>query len=240
MLDRVLEPEVMNTQAEAIDYNQMDHSQVNRGFVDDFLTALAHATEPQNHTWRVFDAGTGTALIPIELMRRGFRAVVTASDLADQMLVIAKQNVVAHGLDDSIELVLRDCKHLPDADGHFDAVMSNSIVHHIPEPRRVIEELWRVLKPGGLFFIRDLMRPRDVETLEHLVETYAGDANEHQQQMFRESLHAALAVSEVQTILNDLGIPGDIVRATSDRHWTIQACKSTLVRPNSLPGDPHS
>ena len=37
MLTRVLEPEVMDTIAEAEDYNAMDHSHVNRLFVDDFL-----------------------------------------------------------------------------------------------------------------------------------------------------------------------------------------------------------
>ena len=227
MLKRVLEPEVMNTQSEAIDYNQMDHRRVNGVFVDDFLTGLEYAIPPINGNWRVFDAGTGTALIPIELMRRGLRAFVTASDLADQMLAVARQNVVHAGFDASIELVLRDCKQLPDADETYDAVMSNSIVHHIPEPKRVIEELWRILKPGGLFFVRDLMRPLDTVNLELLVKTYAGEANPHQQQMFRESLHAALALSEVRNILTELGIPFEFAQATSDRHWTIQACKKS-------------
>lgn len=225
MLDRVLEPEVMNTSSEAVDYNQMDHSQVNRVFVDDFLSALESADNRTGGPCRIFDAGTGTALIPIELMRRGIDAVIKASDLADEMLLVARKNVDAAGFAASIELAHCDCKQLPDASGAFDAVMSNSIVHHIPEPRRVFEELWRVLKPGGLFFIRDLMRPDNLGILEQLVRQYAGDANAHQQQMFRESLHAALTVTEVRQILVDLSIPNDAVRATSDRHWTVQVFK---------------
>lgn len=225
MLERVLEPEVMNTSSEAIDYNQMDHSHVNRVFADDFLSALKSDTCARSDSYRIFDAGTGTALIPIELMRRQIRAVITASDLADQMLLVARKNVDAAGFSESIELVLRDCKRLPDANESYDAVMSNSIVHHIPEPQHVIAELWRILKPGGLLFVRDLMRPSDVATLEHLVATYAGDANGHQQQMFRESLHAALTVSEVRRILAETRIPAEAVNATSDRHWTIVAYK---------------
>lgn len=229
MLARILEPEVMNTSAEAIDYDQMDHRHVNRIFVDDFLVALKHACQPNEHLWRIFDAGTGTALIPIELMRRGIRAIVTASDLADQMLLVAQNNVANAGLSASIELVLRDCKQLTDVSESYDAVMSNSIVHHIPEPRKAIEEMWRVLKPGGLLFVRDLMRPNDLESLDKFVQTYAGNANEYQQRMFRESLHAALTLSEVQSLIQELGMDVNSAKATSDRHWTICGYKNVFA-----------
>ena len=225
MLNRILEPEVMDTAEEAVDYDRMDHSHVNRLFVDDFLLALTGTDRLDNQPYCIFDAGTGTALIPIELMQRGFPGTVVASDLAQAMLIVARHNVQAAGFRDSIELVLRDCKQLPEPDATYQAVMSNSIVHHIPEPRAVLRELWRVLKPGGVFFVRDLMRPEDIGALNHLVKTYAGDANDHQQKMFRESLHAALKVSEVREILVELGISPDSVKATSDRHWTICARK---------------
>lgn len=222
MLPRVLEPEVMDTEAEAVDYDAMDHSQVNRVFVDDLLAALPRATPPANGTWRVFDAGTGTALIPLELVSRGVPMRIVAADAAAHMLRLADRNVARGGWSESIECVRRDCKALPEADGSFDVVMSNSIVHHIPEPVGVLAECWRTLRPGGLLFIRDLMRPSDEATLDGLVRQYAGDANAHQQQMFRESLHAALTVEEVAGLLSSLGIP---VRATSDRHWTICGVK---------------
>ena len=108
--------------------------------------------------------------------------------------------------------------------------MSNSIIHHIPEPALVLGELWRVLKAGGLLFVRDLMRPDGEVALEQIVTLYAGTANAHQQQMFRDSLHAALTVAEVGALLQRCGIPAGCVRATSDRHWTIVAFKP-LVCP---------
>lgn len=225
MLTRILEPEVMDTVAEAVDYNSMDHSAVNRVFVDDFLIALAKLKTSSMAAPRVFDAGTGTALIPLELLKRGVPVAITASDLAEQMLVVARENVAKAGFDNSITLVLRDCKRLPDQTGTYDAVMSNSIVHHIPEPGLVLAELWRVLKPGGLLFVRDLMRPTDQSTLDDIVQTYSGDSNTHQQQMFRDSLRAALTVDEVGRLLAGLGILQEAVQATSDRHWTIVAYK---------------
>ena len=228
MLPRILEPEVMDTVSEAVDYNSMDHSTVNRLFVDDLLTALGNRPDTIE-SLQIFDAGTGTALIPLEFMSRGIRAHITASDLAEQMLIVARENVRAADQSESIRLVCCDCKHLPDAAATYDVVMSNSIVHHIPEPRLVLAELWRILKPGGLLFVRDLMRPADGATVDLIVHTYAGDANGHQQQMFRDSLHAALTVDEVTELMRQTGIPTDGVRPTSDRHWTISIRKNIAV-----------
>jgi ubiquinone/menaquinone biosynthesis C-methylase UbiE len=228
MLTRTLEPEVMDTVSEAVDYDQMDHSGVNRLFVDDLLAKLQLKSTAS--PIQILDAGTGTAQIPLELMGRGIDAAVTATDLAEQMLIVAQQNVIAAGFAKSIYLVLADCKQLPDANGTYDVVMSNSIVHHIPEPLQVLAELWRILKPGGLLFVRDLMRPDDQTTLDELVQTYAGTSTGHQQQMFRDSLHAALTVDEVRDLLKHVGIPVTSVQATSDRHWTIAATKADADR----------
>ncbi len=59
MLDRVLEPEVMDTVEEAVDYDAMDHAEVNRRFVDDLLAVL-NATElaAAGRTCRLMDLGT--------------------------------------------------------------------------------------------------------------------------------------------------------------------------------------
>jgi 2-polyprenyl-3-methyl-5-hydroxy-6-metoxy-1,4-benzoquinol methylase len=223
MLPRMLEPEVMDTASEAEDYNAMDHTQVNRVFADDLLAELARLTFPLAQTLQVFDAGTGTALIPIELAGRGLPVQITAADLAEEMLKVARVNVSRAGMDAKIRLVCSDCKSLADAFAAFDVVMSNSIVHHIPEPISVLRECWRVVRPGGLLFVRDLMRPESEAQLESLVATYAGTANAHARQMFRDSLHAALTVAEVQQLAQEIGLPPECVRATSDRHWTLSA-----------------
>lgn len=225
MLPRVLEPEVMDTASEAEDYNAMDHAQVNRVFVDDLLAELERLTFPRDQTLQVFDAGTGTALIPIELAGRGLPVQITAADLAEEMLKVARVNVSRAGMDANIRLVRSDCKLLADAFAAFDVVMSNSIVHHIPAPISVLRECWRIVRPGGLLFVRDLMRPECEAQLESLVATYAGTANAHARQMFRDSLHAALTVAEVQQLAQEIGLPPKCVRATSDRHWTLSASK---------------
>jgi ubiquinone/menaquinone biosynthesis C-methylase UbiE len=218
MLPRVLEPEVMDTPEEAADYDAMDHAQVNRAFVSDF-SAVWDGRGP------VLDVGTGTAQIPIELCRQHPAARVVAVDLAESMLVLARRNVERAGFADRIEVRKENGRSLSFADGAFPAVMSNSIVHHIPEPFDCLKDIWRVLAPGGTLFVRDLMRPADRARLDRLVATYAGDANAHQQQMFAESLHAALTRDEMRSLVARLGGDPADVQATSDRHWTWVAKK---------------
>jgi ubiquinone/menaquinone biosynthesis C-methylase UbiE len=215
MLPRILEPEVMDTDQEAIEYNTMDHSAVNRVFVDDLLRLVSTGT-------RVLDVGTGTALIPLELCSRGKQWHVVAVDLAKAMLEVAAQNVAAAGLEQAIELKLVDAKRLPFEDGEFPVVMSNSIIHHIPDPTDCLEQMVRVVSPdGGLLFVRDLLRPADERQLRHLVETYAGDSDAHQQRMFAESLHAALTLEEIHALAGRFKIKAECVQQTTDRHWTL-------------------
>jgi ubiquinone/menaquinone biosynthesis C-methylase UbiE len=219
MLPRILEPEVMDSAAEAVDYDSMDHTQVNRLFADDFLRL---APEPRGGSQAsVLDVGTGTAQIPIEICRRRNDLRVTAIDLAGHMLQVAQRNIIREGLSEKIRLEQIDAKSLPFPAKAFDAVISNSIIHHIPEPQRVFREMVRVVRSGGHFFVRDLIRPQNLETLERLVTIYAGEANDHQRQMFGDSLHAALALDEVGQMLHDAGLPAEWARQTSDRHWTI-------------------
>lgn len=223
MIPRVLEPEVMDSAEEAEDYDAMGHGEVNRQFVDDFLAAWgADDASAVGGPRTVLDVGTGTAQIPIELVQRDRGAwAVTAIDLAEEMLRLAARNVKKAGHSASIHLECVDAKTLPFPDRCFEAVMSNSIIHHIPEPVTTLREMARVCQPGGLIFVRDLFRPASEAEIERLVETYAGDESPRQQQLFRQSLWAALTVEEVATLLEEVGLPDESVTATSDRHWTI-------------------
>jgi ubiquinone/menaquinone biosynthesis C-methylase UbiE len=213
MLPRILEPEVMDSAEEARDYDAMDHRQVNERFVADFLAF-------RSGNGSVLDVGAGTAQIPIELCRRSGGAHVVAIDAARHMIDLGLANVRSAGCADRIRVELADAKQLPFPAASFDAVISNSIVHHIPRPSSVLAEMMRVVKPGGAIFVRDLARPADEATLRRLVQQYAGDANAHQQKMFAESLHAALTVEEISELVSALGLPAGSVQMTSDRHWT--------------------
>lgn len=218
MLPRVLEPEVMDTPDDARDYDAMDHSAVNSVFAADFLARWDGAG-------MVLDLGTGTAQIPIELCRRHPSIFVVAVDLADEMLALARRNVERAGFAERIRLEHLDAKWLPYHPGAFGAVISNSIIHHIPDPASTFAGMHAVCAAGGLLFVRDLIRPPDKATLRRLVATYAAGCNPHQTQLFADSLRAALTVDEVRELVGRLGYARETVQATSDRHWTFAATR---------------
>ena len=213
MLKRVLEPEVMDTSEDAHDYDAMDHSAVNHLFAADFL-------KHWNGGNFILDVGTGTAQIPIEICRQDARAELVAIDLAGHMLALARKNIERAGLASRIQLTMMDAKWIYYHPGAFPAVISNSIIHHIPEPASCFAGMHSVCGSGGLLFVRDLLRPADEATLNKLVDTYAAGANEHQRRLFAESLHAALTLDEVRELVGQLGYAPETVTQTSDRHWT--------------------
>lgn len=225
MLSRVLEPEVMDTPDEATAYDRMDHAEVNRRFVTDLLAAAA-VTGVNLAAIELLDLGTGTSLIPIELCRHAPAVRVCAVDAAQSMLDLAAARVRDAGLSDRIGLELVDAKRLPYRDGRFGAVISNSIIHHLPEPALALAEAVRVTSAGGLLFFRDLLRPADRATLEQIVNTYAAGADDRQRGLFADSLHAALSLDEMREMVAALGFDPLGVTQTSDRHWTWSAVET--------------
>lgn len=215
-MERVLEPEVMDSLEEAIEYDAMDFTEVNSAFAQE---AIALGPSEQGV---VLDAGTGTGRIPIIMCQMRHNWQVIAIDLAASMLQIAAHHVQEAGLQEQIRLELVDVKHMPYGDRQFDLVVSNSLVHHLPNPLSFFQELKRVLKPNGGIFIRDLFRPRDEATMNALVDSIGAEYNEHQKKLFRDSLHAALTIDEVRNLLAEVGLSRVEVYQSSDRHWTVK------------------
>ena len=219
MLERVLEPEVMNDLQEAIEYHDMDFTEVNRAFVRDLLAFAAQ--EDRTLGRDILDLGTGTARIPVELCLQAPSLRVMAADASSEMLELARYHIEINHMLDRIQLHRTDAKKLVFGPSFFDAVISNSLVHHLPQSDAFFAEALRVLRPGGLLFVRDLFRPASQEQVEALVAQHAGNESPRSQQLFRQSLQAALTTEELAKILAALGVDAQCIQMTSDRHWTL-------------------
>ncbi len=223
VLSRVLEPEVMDTAEDVAEYDAMDHAAVNRAFVTDFLASAAPALDfaaGVGPPVRLLDVGTGTGLIALELLRRAPHLRVTAVDAAETMLAAARRNAAEAYRTGRVVFQFARAQALPYPDLEFTAVVSNSLIHHVPDPAPVFAEMVRVCDVGGAVFVRDLLRPDTESELARLVSLYAGDATDYQRKLFADSLRAALTVDEVRDIVGALGYAADTVTVTSDRHWT--------------------
>ena len=217
-MERILEPEVMDSCEDSEAYDAMDHGEVNIAFVERLIELGARRG-------RFLDLGTGPAEIPIILAQRLPTVEVIGVDLSTNMLELGNFHIAEAGLTDRITLAQADAKDLSYPSQYFDGVMSNSIIHHIPDPLPVFREISRVIRPDGLLLIRDLIRPKTTETALRLVERYADDATPYQQKLFYDSFLASFTISEVEDMLAQANLPGAVVVQSSDRHWSIERAK---------------
>lgn len=214
-MERILEAEVMDTWEEAEEYDSMDFTEVNQAFAE-------KAVEIGPQKGLILDAGTGTARIPILICQQQPEWQIIGIDLSKNMLTIGDRNIENAKLKSQIKLELVDAKKLSYPQNHFDTIISNSMIHHLPNPLPFFQELKRVLKSGSGIFIRDLLRPETPELKDDLVNKYAGECNQHQQQLFRDSLQAAFTIAEVENIFRNAGIKEVKIYQSSDRHWTAE------------------
>ena len=108
MIERILEPEVMDDELEAQEYDQMDFMDVNTDFA-----VLTSELGDTSRSLRVLDIGTGTAHIPLILSDLCPNWKITGVDLAESMLALGEKNIQKAGKSEQIQLQLIDGKKMP-------------------------------------------------------------------------------------------------------------------------------
>ncbi len=216
-LPRVLEPEIMSSAEETGEYDAMDFS------ATDQLFAERTAELAQGARW-IFDIGSGNAKIPLAIATLvTVPTCICAIEMSAEMLAAGVRNRLRAGADARRLLFLRaDAKRLPLPNAFADLVTSNSLVHHIPDPRAVFREIARIVRPGGGILIRDLVRPESEDGLAHLVGLHAAGSSEVQRRLLSDSLRAALTPCEVRDMLRECGLAGVSVTQITDRHWSAE------------------
>lgn len=215
MLERTPEPELMDEAAQAAAYAGADFETSHEAIVD----ALVRRLPDFPVDGAVLDIGCGPADISIRVARRFPGVHVDGIDGAEAMLTPGRERIAREGLEARIALhrVMLPDGALPRAG--YDAVVSNSLLHHLHDPM----VLWRVVagatRAGGAVFIADLARPEDEAAVDALVADMA-DEPEVLQRDFRASLHAAFSVEEVRGQLVAAGLDFS-VELIDDHHLVV-------------------
>ncbi|HUK00906.1 MAG TPA: class I SAM-dependent methyltransferase [Steroidobacteraceae bacterium] len=213
-MERILEPELMEGDAEAAAYARADFSDSNSAFVHHFID------EFPAHLGHVVDLGCGPAEIPIRLARAARRVRITAVDGSATMLKLAREAVHAAEVQERIVLCQGRIPGLPLPEQHFDAVLCKDMLHHLPDPQALWGEARRLAKPGAAVFVMDLVRPSSPVIARDIVERVAGREDPLLKQDFFNSLCAAFTVEEVRAQLRAAALPLAVAQ-TSDRHMRI-------------------
>ncbi len=216
MPERVLEPEAMDSYEEVIVYDGLVKKYL--GILHEgFVQTLLNLGPPQG---RILEVGTGTGRIAVLLSKYAPEYEVWAIDLSSNMLRVAKNNAVEFGVKDRLFFIRADAKRLPFKDHSFEMVYSHNMMHHIPDPRAMIEEMVRVLKPGGTFVLRDLKRLRPITRWFH-VKIFGLHYDRSMKRQYDASIRAALSKDEWIDLINKIPLDGASLTSQFVTHLTI-------------------
>lgn len=216
-MERVPEPELMDDAAQAAAYACADFEQPHARFVE-----LFRATFPAGAiTGTVLDLGCGPADITVRFARAYPECAVHGVDGAEAMLAHGRERLKREGLSGRVRLIRG---YLPEAQlplAGYDAIISNSLLHHLRDPMVLWNAVKRCAKPGAPVFVMDLLRPPSREQAQALVDEYAAGEPAVLRHDFFHSLLAAYRRGEVEAQLRTAGLGGLEVAIVSDRHLLV-------------------
>lgn len=215
MMNRVLEPELMDDPKQAEAYARADFTEENQGFVDRFKEYF-----PDFSQGKVLDLGCGPADIPIRFAKLYPACQVIGIDASTPMIQLGEQAVKQAGLAGRITL---RCERYEEVAGAriVDAVISNSLLHHLPNPLQFWQKLRQLVKPGAPVLVMDLLRPESPEAAQAIVDQYAANEPDILRRDFYNSLLAAFTEDEIGSQLARMNLTRLLIDIPDDRHWVV-------------------
>lgn len=138
---------------DAAAYDQMMRQSRDRGqlYTDDIIkSGINRGT--------ILEIGPGPGYLGLEWLKKTDGTRLTGLDISPDMVTVALKNAREYGLETRTNYLTGNAKAMELANDSFDAVISNSSLHEWDDPVAIFNEIHRVLKPGGRFYISDLRR----------------------------------------------------------------------------------
>jgi len=118
------------------------------------VVALVAATQPET----ILDIATGTGDLAILMTSTSAKKII-GLDLSVGMLEVGKKKILDKHLDSKIEMVVGDSENIPYPDNYFDAITVSFGIRNFETLEKGLSEIYRVLKPNGLFVILETSVP---------------------------------------------------------------------------------
>lgn len=163
----------------------------------DYLEALL-AQVPKGGT--VLEVGLGTGALLPALRARASRVI--GVDHSPAMLTEARRRLAGEGIG-GVDLRLGEMTHLPLTDGEAQCALLNMVLHHAADPAVVIHELARVIAPGGVLVLADLVRHGQEWVRERMADQWLGFEGTELEGWLRAAGFSAIRVETIS------GLPGE-------------------------------
>jgi ubiquinone/menaquinone biosynthesis C-methylase UbiE len=134
-------------------YDEMMRRMRDRGWIATKLLLEAGIS-----SGNALEVGPGPGYLGLEWLKHTEGTTLKGLDISDDMIAIAERNAGEYGLTDRVKYFKGDARKMPFDNEYFDAVFSNGSLHEWAQPEAVLNEISRVLKPGGRYCVSDLKR----------------------------------------------------------------------------------
>ena len=131
------------------------YNKVARTAIADYYRPLAEGIVAGIDLGKILDIGTGPGYLPIEIAKMAPNIKIDAIDLTKRMIKIAYNNAEKENVSAQVHFEVGDANNLRFEDNSYDMVISTGTLHAWKNPVRVINECYRVLKPGKEAWICD-------------------------------------------------------------------------------------
>jgi ubiquinone/menaquinone biosynthesis C-methylase UbiE len=108
------------------------------------------------------EIGPGPGYLGLEWLKKTQGTHLKGLEISEDMIAIARKNAAEYSLSDRVEYFKGDAQKMPFEDKYFDAVFTNGSLHEWAHPENILNEIARVLKPGGRYFISDMRRDMNI------------------------------------------------------------------------------
>ena len=217
-MQRVPEPELMEEDLQARAYAEADFAEPHSNFVKLFQQNFPRVSI----AGFVLDLGCGPGDISIRFARAFPRCSVHGVDGSEAMLNYGRLALGrAADVQERVQLFQGLLPGLTLPRTRYDAVISNSLLHHLHDPQVMWRTIGEFATSATRVFIMDLIRPKSLDEARKLVETHVGSEPAVLQRDFFNSLLAAFEPAEIEEQLRQAGLKHLSLSVVSDRHAII-------------------
>jgi len=134
-------------------YDHFMRGMRDRGWIETNLVLKAGITQGL-----ALEVGPGPGYLGLEWLKKTEGTKLKALEISPDMITIAERNAKEYGLQNRANYVKGDAREMPFDDNTFDGAFTNGSLHEWSQPKKVLNEIHRVLKPRGRYLISDLRR----------------------------------------------------------------------------------
>jgi ubiquinone/menaquinone biosynthesis C-methylase UbiE len=200
-LERKPEPEVMDEEEEVAAYASAA-GQKHLDAIDNTLVnqVISIGSRRGRLAGWLLDLGCGPGSIALKIALSCPELRIAGVDRSAKMILAASRAAIQKGVANRVFFYRADAGHLCFPNCSFDVVVSNSVLHHLADPKTAFEEMERVTKHNGIALLRDLRRPSRL-AFPFYVRWHGRHYSGAMRKLFENSVRAAYTPSELAGLL---------------------------------------